>query len=194
MADDQRVGWAVPTSLALQSQALPVGTAHPTRLVPVNLLDRPPRKGLDPRQIGVYTPFMAAKDAETLKQSCRVVASGCAGSNIRRASRVISQVYARALAPVDLEVSQFTVLIAAGATGGVPLSNLADVLAMDRTTLSRNLKPLQRRGLVTVAAGKDRRVRLVSLTPAGSALLQKALPLWQQAQERVIAALGRPRF
>src|SRR5262249_49766907 len=132
----QRVGWAVPTSLALQEQELPVGTTHPTRRIPVNLLGRPPRKGLDSLQIGVYTPFMAAKDGENLKRSCHVVASSCAGSTIRRASRVISQVYARALAPVDLEASQFTVLIAAGATGGVPLSSLAEVLAMDRTTLS----------------------------------------------------------
>jgi DNA-binding MarR family transcriptional regulator len=122
------------------------------------------------------------------------VASSCAAANIRRASRVVSQLFAQALAPVDLEGTQFTVLIAAGATGGVPLSNLAEVLVMDRTTLSRNLKPLQRRGLVAVEPGEDRRVRLVSLTPAGRELLRRALPLWQRAQERLVTALGRGRF
>ena len=137
---------------------------------------------------------MSPNDSEGLQRSCRAVAWSCAAANVRRASRVVSQLYAKALAPVGLEGTQFTLLIAAGATGGLPLSNLADALVMDRTTLSRNLKPLQRRGLVTVAAGADRRVRLVSLTPAGRALLRRALPLWQQAQERVIAALGRPRF
>jgi DNA-binding MarR family transcriptional regulator len=103
-------------------------------------------------------------------------------------------VYAQALAPLDLRASQFAVLVAAGATGGVALSKLSKALVMDRTTLTRELKPLERRALVTLNPGSDRRVRLVSLTPPGRALLRKAFPLWREAQERVIAAIGQQRF
>jgi DNA-binding MarR family transcriptional regulator len=65
---------------------------------------------------------------------------------------------------------------------------------MDRTTLTRNLKPLEKRGLVRVAEGDDRRVRVVTLTPRGRGALAAALPLWKKAQERVVEAFGHERL
>lgn len=74
---------------------------------------------------------------------------------------------------------------------GVPMSRLSDVLALDLTTLSRNLRPLERDGLVRIRrAPDDARVRLVSLTTEGARRVAEALPLWTQAQERITAALG----
>lgn len=74
---------------------------------------------------------------------------------------------------------------------GARLSGLAEVLAMDGTTLSRNLRPLEKAGLVEIGRlPSDRRVRLVELTSAGRRLIEDALPLWQRAHERVVAFLG----
>ena len=73
---------------------------------------------------------------------------------------------------------------------GAPLSRVADGLVMDRTTLTRNLRPLQRRGWVRIEAGEDRRERNLSLTRSGRAALERALPLWQQAQARLHERLG----
>jgi DNA-binding MarR family transcriptional regulator len=65
---------------------------------------------------------------------------------------------------------------------------------MDRTTLSRNLKPLVRNGLLEVRSGEDGRTRLVRLTPAGEQALEEAYPLWQQAQQETVSALGEERY
>jgi DNA-binding MarR family transcriptional regulator len=81
--------------------------------------------------------------------------------------------------------------IALGGEGGAAMKPLADFLVMDRTTLSRNLRPLQRAGLVKVARSPDdARVRLLLLTHAGRRVVREALPLWVQAHGRVVEALG----
>lgn len=74
------------------------------------------------------------------------------------------------------------------------MTALSDALSMDRTTLTRNLRPLERRGLVRVAEGEDRRVRMVTLTTQGRAALADALPLWNKAQAQVIKAFGEQRL
>lgn len=70
------------------------------------------------------------------------------------------------------------------------MTQLSRVLVMDRTTLARNLKPLESQGLLTVEAGTDRRTHLVRLTERGSQALARALPYWEQAQHQVITRLG----
>jgi DNA-binding MarR family transcriptional regulator len=75
-------------------------------------------------------------------------------------------------------------------TGGLPFSSLADVLGMDRTTLTRNLRPLEREGLVKIISGSDRRVRLVSLTRLGERKQAEAEPLWARAHARVTEGIG----
>jgi DNA-binding MarR family transcriptional regulator len=96
-----------------------------------------------------------------------------------------------ALAPHDLTASQFSTLVAASLGGGMPLGQLADRLGTDRTTLTRVLAPLERRGLVGSGGAKgDARSRIVSLTEAGRLLLAAAIPAWDAAQAEALRKIG----
>jgi DNA-binding MarR family transcriptional regulator len=110
--------------------------------------------------------------------------------NLRKAARAVTQLYDRHLRPSGLKGTQFSILAVLANTGAIPLSRLAEVLVMDRTTLSRNLEPLERDGLVSVTEGKDRRVRQVALKPRGRKALAGALPLWEAAQGQVVKEIG----
>lgn len=116
----------------------------------------------------------------------------CACTAIRRADRALSRFYDDALRPSGLTVTQYSLLsIIDRAPKPLTLGDLADAQVMDRTTLSHNLAPLLREGLVLVANGaNDRRTRVIDLTEAGKALLESARPLWRSAQDRVIAVTG----
>lgn len=116
-------------------------------------------------------------------------AAGCAAFRLKKAARLVSQAYEEALRPVGLKITQFSLLTAARMAGGPSMTDLAAAMGMDRTTLSRNLKPLQRRGLVTLAPGRGR-ARRIEITAAGRSLHDAAMPHWQAAQERLFAALG----
>ncbi len=120
--------------------------------------------------------------------------SACTLANVRQASRAISQVYDTALLPVNLKATQFTLIAALTVRGPLPLSQLADALVMDRTTLTRNLQPLMKRNLVDTAPGADRRVRNVRLTRQGKRLFAKALPRWRTVQRQLSEGLGRKRW
>ena len=113
---------------------------------------------------------------------------------LRRATRVATQYYAKVLKPSGLEPTQFTLLVACATAGPVPISALAGAIAMDRTTLTRNLRLLARRGLAQVTEGADRRVRRVELSKDGRAALARALPLWQKAQSGMTEILGQVRL
>ncbi|HCP73316.1 MAG TPA: MarR family transcriptional regulator, partial [Ktedonobacter sp.] len=78
--------------------------------------------------------------------------------------------------------------------GSISISDLAQQLVMDRTTLTRNLSLLERQGLAAIAKGDDQRTRMVTLTNQGREALTKALPLWEQAQTRIVSGLGRERL
>ncbi len=117
--------------------------------------------------------------------------SSCTCQNLRQATRVVTQHYEQVLEPIGLKITQLPVLAAAASKGPIPMSRLAETLVMDRTTLTRNLQPLERAGLVQVAPGDDRRARLVSATGKGLEALEAALPLWKQAQSGMVEALGR---
>ena len=116
--------------------------------------------------------------------------ANCLCFNLRKATRALTQTYDAALKPVGVTAPQFTLLTAVKRQGPVPLSDLAGALGMDRTTLTRNLKPLQRDGLVASAEGDDRRVRLLTLTAAGRARLRDAEPLWRAVQSKVADTFG----
>jgi DNA-binding MarR family transcriptional regulator len=117
-------------------------------------------------------------------------ARDCACFNLRKAARAVTQLYEAALAPSGIHATQFSVLVALAVVDGAPLSRVADGLVMDRTTLTRNLRPLARRGWVRIEAGEDRRERSLSLTRSGRAALERALPLWQQVQTRLHKQIG----
>ncbi|MFD1233004.1 MarR family winged helix-turn-helix transcriptional regulator [Pseudonocardia benzenivorans] len=115
----------------------------------------------------------------------------CNSFAARRAARYLSASYDRALAPAGLRTTQFTILHKLAVAGRASISGLADTIAMDRTTLATNLKPLERDGLLTVRPDEhDRRTRLVEITEAGLRTLEHALPLWQEAQDTFEAAFG----
>jgi DNA-binding MarR family transcriptional regulator len=126
-------------------------------------------------------------------RAARTISSECACMSVRRASRVLSRVYDEALKPVGVQASQLSVLVAVARFGepGAALGELAGALVMDRTTLTRNLRPLEKGGFVRVARSPhDARSRIVLLTRAGERAIEAALPLWERAQQRVHKALG----
>ena len=116
----------------------------------------------------------------------------CLCVNLRMASRVATQLYGEIFAPTGLRSTQFPILLALGLRGSSTLTRLAETLAMDRTTLTRNLRPLEAKGWVRAMAGDDHRTRIVALTEAGRAVLDEALPYWERGHERVTEALGEP--
>ena len=112
--------------------------------------------------------------------------SPCACIALRRATRAVTAAYDAALAPSGLRVTQFSVLCTLARLGPLGVTRLAEKVALDRSTMGRNLDPLERRGLVHIEVGvTDRRERVAHLTPAGEAAIEAALPLWRDAQGRV---------
>lgn len=115
----------------------------------------------------------------------------CTGFNLRKAARAVSQYYDAVMQESGLRGTQFSLLASIAARGPVTISHLARHMVMDRTTLTRNLKPLMAQGLVAVEAGEDRRSRLASLTDDGVAALGRALPYWREAHSGMTRRLGR---
>lgn len=118
----------------------------------------------------------------------------CACFNLRKTARAVTAMYEKTMKPSGLKATQFTLLAAARAVEPMTIKELAAVLVMDRTTLTRNLKPLEKQGLVTIEQGEDRRERYLSLTPDGRAALDRAYPLWEKAQEKMKRVLGTERL
>jgi DNA-binding MarR family transcriptional regulator len=118
----------------------------------------------------------------------------CMGMHVRRASRILTQVYDAALRPVGLALNQFTLLVSIQLAESTPITRLAQELFTDQTTLTRNLKLLEKRGLIAINSGEDRRVKLVSLTSEGQTILAQALPLWEQAQAEVMQHFGQQKW
>ena len=115
----------------------------------------------------------------------------CTWFNIRRASRAVTQHFDKVLQPAGLRVSQGRILGLLHFRGASTITDVSECLAMDRTTLSRNLKPLERRGFISLTQGnKDKRSRIISLTEKGAMTLKNAFPYWKQANQRFIKGLG----
>jgi DNA-binding MarR family transcriptional regulator len=127
--------------------------------------------------------------ALTMEKS-KEIGRSCACFNLRKAARAITQLYDENLRPTGLTGAQFTLLMAARGVGPVPISKLAKGAVLDRTTLTRNLKVLEKKELIRIETGLDRRAREVSLTDLGHEALSKAIPLWAKAQARVKEGLG----
>jgi DNA-binding MarR family transcriptional regulator len=102
----------------------------------------------------------------------------------------VTQIYSKHLASTGLKISQFSLLGFVTAQGPVSIGRLSDLLATDRTTLTRNLGPLLKDGLVERAQSGDKRRRELVATPAGRALFKRALPLWAAAEQEVRDAMG----
>jgi DNA-binding MarR family transcriptional regulator len=124
----------------------------------------------------------------------RMLLDNCLCHNVRMASRVVSRAYDEALRPTGLRATQVAVLAAVGARGALSIKSLADSLQMERTTLTRNLRPLEEQGLVSIAPEGRHRSRVLALTAAGKAALLKALPYWERAQQHSMHQLGGQRW
>lgn len=124
----------------------------------------------------------------------RRVRRSCTCFHLRQAARAVTRVFDETLAPAGLRATQFSLMMVLAHLETATVSELAQALIMDRTTLSRNLKPLEQGGWIRTAPGRDRRTRTLSLTARGRKALEKALPLWEQAQNAVLKRLGKPRW
>jgi DNA-binding MarR family transcriptional regulator len=115
----------------------------------------------------------------------------CTCSLLRRASRAVTQHYEVALRGTGLRITQFTLLATLIQTGPLPVGALATRLGLERTTLTRNAKLLEKKGLVAAASDTDQRVHRVMVTPRGESAAAAALPAWKKAQGSVDAVLRR---
>ncbi len=121
-----------------------------------------------------------------------MVRDACLCLHLQRAARAVGRRCDAAFRPLRLTNGQFSLLMALNRPEPPAMAPVAGLLAMDRTTLTAALKPLERRGLVTIEADpEDRRSRLVRLTPAGHALLLRALPVWESTHREVEHAVGQ---
>jgi DNA-binding MarR family transcriptional regulator len=118
----------------------------------------------------------------------------CVCQAVRQAARHVTQFYDRFLAPAGLRTTQFSILANLKRRGPITINALAAALIMDRTTLGRNILPLEREGLIAIKPGtSDRRSKELHLTDAGAARLRAALKGWAEAQSRFDAAYGSER-
>jgi DNA-binding MarR family transcriptional regulator len=115
----------------------------------------------------------------------------CLCTGLRQAAFAATDIYDRALAPSGLKITMFRVVRRIAEAGRPSISELAKIVELDRSSLGRNLRVLEKDGLIRfVDNDRDERSKLVALTPAGTAALAKALPLWAKVQTRMNAMFG----
>ena len=114
----------------------------------------------------------------------------CPAFNIRATSRVITQIFDDTLKPSGLQITQFAVLVGVHIMNTPSISTLAKGLVMDRTTLTRGLKPLENEGFIKITTGDDKRTRFVKLTSKGKSAIDKTLPYWEKARGIVAKVFG----
>src|SRR5215471_19959362 len=120
------------------------------------------------------------------------LAAMCVCSNLRRASRAVTNYYDSLLGQVsDLRISQVIILVVLYLAGPQTIHELAELMALDRTTVGRNLRPLAQQGLLTLTSGNDQRTRVVTLTALGQETLLRVVPQWERAQAHMVAGIGQ---
>jgi DNA-binding MarR family transcriptional regulator len=135
----------------------------------------------------VYSAAMARKTPDPATELL-----GCTCKHLRMATRRLSMIYDRHLEPVGVTINQYSLLANLMAHDGIGLGAFAEKLVMDPTTLTRNLRPLQRQRLVVLAPDpNDKRSRVLHLTDRGRAAFAKARPAWARAQSQIESAFGR---
>lgn len=125
-------------------------------------------------------------DNAQLREAARV----CACFNLRRAARAVTRLYDEVLEPGGLRSTGFVAMAFIQVEGGCGLPRLARTLGVDRSTLTRNLKPLERAGYVTVTTEAGARTAVARLTAKGERALERCIPLWRSAQGRFEASVG----
>ncbi|MGA2539010.1 MAG: MarR family transcriptional regulator [Terracidiphilus sp.] len=131
-----------------------------------------------------------SKPARVPYETTLLVRDCCLCLHVQRAARVLARRFDEVLRPFNLTNGQFSLLMSLNRPEPPPMAAVASLLAMDRTTLTAALKPLQRRGLVKVSADPaDRRSRLLALTAKGHGLLARAVPTWERTHAELEALL-----
>jgi DNA-binding MarR family transcriptional regulator len=121
------------------------------------------------------------------------VRDACLCLHVQRTARALARRFDEAFRALDLTSGQFSLLVSLNRPNPPNIGSVASLLAMDRTTLTAALKPLERRGLVQVHVdAKDRRTRLLKLTPKGRALLTRAVPIWETTHAALERQLASP--
>lgn len=118
----------------------------------------------------------------------------CCCFNLRKITRAVTQFFDRHLEPAGIRATQFTLLVSLYSATGKTLTEMAENLVMDRTTLTRNLKPLEKAGLITTMKLPDRRSKGYGLTEKGKEIIEKGIPMWRKAQESIVGSLGNDRY
>jgi DNA-binding MarR family transcriptional regulator len=123
--------------------------------------------------------------------SLRLDGPACACTALRKASRAATRLYDEVMAGTGMSIAQFAILRNIARNAPIPLSRLADLLVMDRTTLYRGLRPLERDGWVAIDAANSR-VKTARLTDAGRKAMLDATDAWEDAQRRLLDRFSRP--
>ena len=122
--------------------------------------------------------------------SIDTIAKTCIAVRLRLLNRVVTNFYDDALRPLGLKVSQLNILVVTAKLGLARPAQVCDILQLDASTLSRNVKPLQAHGWLEVVPEEDARAQPFRLTPQGKRLIEKAVPAWEEAQRRATELLG----
>ena len=122
----------------------------------------------------------------------REILEACACHRVRTAARAVTRAYDEALRSSGLRAPQLAILVATAAYDALSITALAEVMGMDRTTLVRNLRPLESEGLIAIGPEGRWRSRALEITKKGRSRLLEALPLWETAQRTLHGRLGDP--
>jgi DNA-binding MarR family transcriptional regulator len=134
-----------------------------------------------------------SKSANVPFETTVLVRDHCLCLHAQRAARALARRFDDAMRPVGLTSGQFSLLISLNRPKPPSIMSVANLLAMDRTTLTSNLKPLERRGLVEILVDPDdKRGRLLTLTPAGYEVLEAAVPIWTRVHEQLESRMKKP--
>jgi DNA-binding MarR family transcriptional regulator len=126
----------------------------------------------------------------TYQQKAAEMGSQCVCFNVRKSTRLLTAHYDRIINAAGLKTTQLSLLMTVLLRDKANLSQLANMLGMDRTTLSRNIRLLEQKGLLTVTTGADKREQCIKITDKGMDTINQAIPLWEKAQAEVVERLG----
>ncbi len=126
--------------------------------------------------------------------TAKAINDRCSCFNLRKATRAITQCFDHALEPIGIRATQFTLLVTMASVSARTLTEMASILVMDRTTLTRNLKPLEKMGLIQSVAPRDKRSKAYALTERGRDILNRSVPIWEEIQKKVVSGLTPDRF
>jgi DNA-binding MarR family transcriptional regulator len=116
--------------------------------------------------------------------------AGCFCLASRQAARKITRLYDQYMQESGIRVTQFTILSQLMLRGEMPIGKLAGILGMERTTLTRNLAPLEQQGWISIHAGDDPRARMIGITGQGRSVVRRSFPVWSKAQAQIGKLLG----